>query len=109
MAKKPSLQTTSETPVPGVLPRRESVKSPAFFSVYANDVQVQLTPWDMRFILGALENPPTLDDPVVRINQLGELRISLQLAKALSKIMLDQINAYEERFGPVPEIPGILT
>ena len=75
MAKK-SPRTTNETPTPVVQSRRENVKSPAFFSIYANDVQ---------------------------------LRISLQLAKTLSKIMLDQIHAYEERFGPIPEIPGILT
>ena len=85
--------------------KRETKRSPAFFSVYANDIQVQTSPWDMRIILGEIAKPAAAGDLVVSINQLGELRISVQLAKRLAVIMTRQIEAYEGRFGSIPLPP----
>ena len=88
---------------PAVEIRREA--SPAFFSVYANDIQVQTSPWDMRLIFGEIAKPAAPDDLVVNINQLGQLRISLQLAKRLAFMMSQQIQAYEELSGVLPSPP----
>lgn len=90
---------------PAVEVKREVNQSPAFFSVYANDAQVQTSPWDVRIIFGEIAKPPTPADPVANINQLGQLRISLQLAKRLAFIMTQQIQAYETRFGVLPAPP----
>jgi len=81
--------------------RREE-KSSDYFSVYANDVQLQTTPWDMRLTLGVISSLPTDDVGPVTVTQLGELRISLQLAKKLTMLMFKQISVYEERLGEIP-------
>ena len=86
--------------------RREITKSPTFISLYANDVQVHTSPWDVRLLLGSVGELPTADHPVVNITQLADLRMSPQLAKRLVAIMIEQIKVYEERFGPIPDIPG---
>ena len=39
---------------------------------------------------------------VLSIKQLGEVRMSPQLAKKVAMISIEQLNAYEERFGPLP-------
>src|SRR5438105_3925989 len=85
---------------------RETTKAEGYFSVYANDIQMQITPWDMRLTFGELEvvtkNEPTMGaTPFVAVKVLGDIRISLQLTKALVKIMIDQIQQYEERFGQI--------
>jgi hypothetical protein len=84
---------------------RENIPSPAFFSIYSNDIQVQTTPWDLRLTLGEIVAAPTPDKPVLTIKQLGELRISPQLAKRLAAIISGQIKAYEENFGQIPAPP----
>ncbi len=93
----PILKTAHNEPI-----TRETSKSAEFVSLYANDVQVQTTPWDMRLLLGEISDPPSPESPTLKIQQLGELRISPQLAKRLTLIMLDQIKVYEESFGEIP-------
>ena len=81
---------------------REETRSPAFFSAYANDVQVQTTPWDMRVIFGELAITATPELPRVVVNSLGEVRMSPSLAKKVAVIMMQQLRIYEERFGAIP-------
>lgn len=102
MVRKNQTKVTSAVPEPVANVKRENIKSADFFSIYANDVQVQTSPWDMRLVLGEIANPTTADEPVISIKQLGELRISPQLAKQLTVIMLEQLTAYEARFGNIP-------
>ena len=94
-------------PVPASTPaepqiKREETRSPAFFSAYTNDVQVQTSPWDMRMIFGEIATPATTQVHRVVINQLGEVRMSPQLAKTVAMIMVKQLRVYESRFGPIP-------
>lgn len=86
---------------------RENKRAPGFVSVYANDVQVQTTPWDMRLVLGAVDEPATSEKPVMGITQLADVRFSLQLAKRLIEIMGEQIVAYESRFGRIPSAEAL--
>ena len=104
MPKKTRVKSSTETE-PALEIKREATRSPDFFSVYTNDIQVQTSPWDMRIILGDVAKPAAANDLMVRINQLGEVRISLQLAKRLTSILIGQIQTYEERFGSIPSPP----
>ena len=103
---------TSETKPGGIVRanvqsvHRLPVKSQNFASLYANDVQVQTTPWDIRLILGEITDvsPPTKDGdlPTMTITQVGDLRMSVQLAKKLTMILLSQLQGYEQNIGPIP-------
>jgi len=81
---------------------RESTKSPAFLSIYANDVDIQATPWDLRLVLGEITDRPSLANPTISIKELCEVRISPQLAKQLAIVLMGQLRAYEEQFGEIP-------
>jgi hypothetical protein len=94
---------TKSTEVPDAEFKREVTKSPNFFSVYANDIQVQTSPWDIRFVLGEMGDVSP-DPATVNVRQVGELRISPQLAKHLAMIILGQLREYERRFGEIPAI-----
>src|SRR5260370_39101356 len=59
--------------------RREE-KSSDYFSVYANDVQLQTPPWDMRLTLGVISSLPTEDVGPVTATELGDLPSPVQLA-----------------------------
>jgi hypothetical protein len=102
MTRKTHRKAISPAAEPAVEMKRSNIKSPDFFSIYANDIQVQVSPWDMRFILGELTDVGTAEH-VVTIKQLAELRISPQLAKSLSVILIDQLRKYEDNFGQIPE------
>ncbi len=56
----------------------------------------------MRCIFGEITDPITAGQTVLTVKQLGEFRMSLQLAKKLTMIMLEQLRDYEERFGEIP-------
>jgi hypothetical protein len=82
---------------------RRVAKSPTFFSVYTNDMQVSTSPWDLRIILGEVEEIQLVaDKPVMTVTQLGEVRMSVQIAKRLTLMVADQLKTYEAMFGPIP-------
>ena len=84
---------------------RHVVVSPAFVSLYSNDTQLQMTPWDVRLIFLEITDPPTADDPVVTVKVTGEVRMSPQHAKKVVSILEAQLRRYEETIGPIPD-PG---
>ncbi|MDZ4803054.1 MAG: DUF3467 domain-containing protein [Bryobacteraceae bacterium] len=86
-------------------PRRETLRSPQFASVYANDIQVQITPWDLRFIFGEVTEAPTKELPRVLVTLLAEVRVSPQMAKKLVEIVKSQLDGYEQTFGVIPSPP----
>jgi len=99
--KSPMSAAGGEVQQPDV--KREEIRSAAFFSAYANDVQIQTTPWDLRLLFGEFTLPTSPEaPPVLMVNLLGEVRMSPSLAKKVTVIMLQQIKTYEERFGPIP-------
>src|SRR5579864_9319172 len=100
VSSEPSQGTPSASAAP--VAGREVVVSPGFVSTYANDVQVQMTPWDMRLILGEITDLPSPSDPVVKVKALAEVRMSPQLAKRLTMVMLGQLKAYEDEYGAIP-------
>lgn len=72
------------------------------FSVYSNDIQVQTSPWDLRLTFGEIMTYATQDDPTLKVKVLGELRLSPQLAKKLTLILIEQIDFYEKNIGEIP-------
>ena len=105
MAKRAELPPSRPSSAPGAEAeiKREVQKSSAFVSVYANDVQVQTTPWDLRFVFGEVSGPVSPENMAFNVIQLAEVRVSPQLAKRLMLIMAQQIQGYEERIGQIPQ------
>jgi Protein of unknown function (DUF3467) len=82
---------------------RQVTTSESFFSAYANDIQAQITPWDVRLVFGVISSLPTEGAITnVTITQLGEVRMAPQLAKKLTMLMIQQLQAYEAQFGEIP-------
>jgi hypothetical protein len=109
MSKKEHLKqgVVGSAPAPSssaseIVVKREVFRSPEFVSLYANDVQIQITPWDMRLMLGEIVDLPSVETPVAKIKQLADLRLSPQLAKKPAMVMIGQLEAYEEKYGEIP-------
>lgn len=81
---------------------RNRVSDDKFISAYCNDLQVQITPWDFRLILGLISDTPGPTDPRLHVSTLGELRMSPQLAKRLLIVLATQVKNYENNIGPIP-------
>ena len=74
---------------------------PAF---YANDTQLQMTPWDVRFMFGVIADVDA-EQSVATVQRVADVRISLQHAKRIAAILTEQIRQYEAKVGiiAVPE------
>ncbi len=74
-----------------------------FVSIYTNDIQVQVSPWDLRLLLGVIvgmpANPPTGS---VDVSLLADVRMSPQMAKKIAMILATQVERYEQTFGAIP-------
>ena len=77
------------------------MESPTFMSVYANDTQVQISPWDIRLIYGVIDSPPTPERPTILVKTVGEVRMSPQHAKKVAQLLTKQVALFEDAFGPV--------
>jgi hypothetical protein len=105
LRERPEEHAVQPHPIIRANANRAVTPSPNFFSVYANDAQLQSTPWDVRLIFGVIAGFPTEETQTVEITQLGEIRLSPQLAKKLTMVLIQQLKAYEERFGQIPLPP----
>ena len=76
-----------------------------FVSIYTNDTQLQMTPWDFRFSFGIIADAPTLKNPNVLVKSLCEVRMSPQHAKKVATILIQQLKHYEETLGQIPQPP----
>lgn len=103
--KQPIVEAAaSNSPIPA---ERIVSKAANFFSVYANDLQVFTSPWDLRLVLGEMGDQGIASSGavVMNISQLGEVRMSPQIAKKLIGLLADQLKAYETSFGQIPGPP----
>jgi len=85
----------------------ESFNSDKFVSIYSNSVNLDVTPWDFKFVFGGLvgqgpNKPPKIENRV-------EVVMSPQHAKALLNIFTTHLHEYEKRVGeiklPQPQPP----
>jgi hypothetical protein len=81
---------------------REQTTAASYVSLYANDTQIQVSPWDVRLIFGEISQPATADRPTNVIKQTGEVRMSPQHAKVVAMILIAQLKQYEDTIGPIP-------
>lgn len=86
---------------------RQVERAPTFVSVYANDVQLQTSPWDLRLTFGMMHvgSRPDGSEPTAHVLEVADVRLSPQLAKRVATIMGQQLDAYESRFGSIPQPP----
>jgi crotonobetainyl-CoA:carnitine CoA-transferase CaiB-like acyl-CoA transferase len=84
---------------------RRVERAPTFVSVYSNDVQFQTNPWDIRLEFGVMRVDSEGGVPVANVLEVAEVRLSPQLAKRVAAILAQQIDAYEARFGLLPQPP----
>ena len=73
-----------------------------FVSMYSNDTQIQVSPWDIRLVFGMITEPPSSNRPIIEVTSVGEVRMSPQHAKKVALILLKQLQNYEENIGPIP-------
>ena len=82
------------------LNRREEL-SPGFVSLYANETQVAITPWDVCLRLGLLiEGGGGVNEAVV-VSRLADVRMSLPHVKKVMEILTNVIEQYERQIGVV--------
>lgn len=108
MAKKKqnralSGSASSGPPIARANLNREVIVSPDFVTLYANDTQMQVTPWDVRLIFGQISDIPTKENPTAVIKRVGEVRMSPQHAKTVVRILSAQLDSYEQNIGPIPQ------
>jgi hypothetical protein len=98
-----------ETPLIRANANREETKAENFVSMYINDTQIQITPWDFRFIFGLIETPPMVvgESKTILVKTIGEIRMSPQHAKTVAMVLLQQVKRYEENVGPIPMPPMV--
>jgi hypothetical protein len=102
-AKSPRSQTVGDSVVVRANINRQMVEASEFVSLYANDTQIQLTPWDVRLIFGVISDGPRTDPPEIVVKTIGEVRMSPQHAKRVAMILIQQLENYEENVGPIPQ------
>ena len=84
---------------------RTVIASQSFVSLYSNDTQIQMTPWDVRLIFGEIERVERGDEVSVTIKQTGDVKMSPQHAKRITLILIKQLTEYEEKYGEIPQPP----
>ena len=91
----------SETPDGGLVRanlKRSVIVSPTFGAFYANDTQVQTSPWDVRLMFGLIvEVDPAKKLAVVE--RVADVRMSLQHAKKVVEVLSQQIQQHEATIG----------
>jgi hypothetical protein len=79
--------------------RLEPVQSEKFTSIYSNTTNLEVTPWDFKFIFGRLVKPA--EGNVPKIENLTEVIMSPQHAKALFALLNNHIQEYEKQVGEI--------
>lgn len=80
----------------------ESRRSDTFLSLYANSVNIRLTPWDVQLIFGEILEA---DERKLVIENHLAVTLSPQHAKALLNALSGQVQAYERQFGEIRYTP----
>jgi hypothetical protein len=97
----PNIGTQHEPKVVRANVNRRVEVSEGYVTLYANDAQIQMTPWDFRIILGQISGVPTEEDPGLLVRQIGDVRMSPQLTKKIVMILIGQLRHYEATIGPI--------
>ena len=89
----------------------ELVRSEKCATIYSNSTNLEVTPWDFKFIFGVLVKPAAGNIP--KIESLAEVVMSPQHAKALLGLLNTNVQEYEKNVGeiklpqPAPVSPAV--
>jgi hypothetical protein len=78
---------------------QQFTKAEDFKSIYSNNAQFTMSPWDVVFVFG--ENQ-SVKDNILLVEQKMRVVMSPQHAKIFSQVLSDQVSKYEQTFGPIP-------
>ena len=104
MAKRKDSTPDDERPARGNTTSRIEQLSPTFLSLYVNDVNVMMTPWDFRLRVGLLESVNVQTSEAL-ITVLADVRMSPPHLKKLVQVLTKQLELYEARVGPIAPPP----
>jgi hypothetical protein len=104
MAKKSATTVNNGRPVRGNVTKRIEQPSQGFVSLYANDINVMMTPWDFRLRIGQLD-AVNVDANEAIVTILADLRLSPPHLKKLAQVLNKQLEAYETHIGPIAMPP----
>jgi hypothetical protein len=76
-----------------------NIKSDNFVKIYANNVGIGATNWDMGIVFGEILGIGDEGKPVVE--QKVKINMTREFMKALSNLLSANIRAYEEKFGEI--------
>lgn len=74
------------------------VNSPDFIKIYANNAQVGFSLWDMSIIFGEIVGE---QEGKAVVEQKVKVNMSKEMAKVLTIILNQNLNAYETQFGEI--------
>lgn len=77
----------------------ETVRSEKFMSVYSNNTLLDTTPWDFKLSFGVWVKPELGKLP--KVENLVEVVMSPQHAKALLGVLSTHIHEYEKHIGEI--------
>lgn len=84
-------------------------KGESFVSTYANNLVVEASPWDFRFLFGEIEKgePDATGRRLAKLYVEDKVKIvmSPQHAKAMLKVLQENVSSYESQIGPIPSQP----
>jgi Protein of unknown function (DUF3467) len=79
-----------------------SNKGDGFTKIYANNIEMNVTHWDMSLIFGEIVGEEG-DKPIVE--QKVKVNMSKEFTKALLNLLTVNIAAYEKQYGEITVIP----
>lgn len=84
-------------------------RSESYISVYCNNLQVEVTPWDFKFYFGEIEkgDPDPTKTYIAKLYIEDRVRVSMspQHAKAMLKVLQENVTQYELQVGKIPTQP----
>jgi hypothetical protein len=86
------------------LPDARTRRSDRFNHVYANSFRLRQSVFDLSLIFGEIVEQDTADHEAV-IEEIAQIVIPRELAKAIARIMTNNIKAYEEAMGTELKVP----
>jgi hypothetical protein len=85
----------------GVLRKNRPIKrakAPEYKTIYANNAEIQLTPWDFRIRLGQIEQAT---ENLLEIEDVAVIYMSPAHMKAFVDAATQNVAKYEALFGPI--------
>ncbi len=78
---------------------QENIKSDGFVKIYANNVGISASNWEMSLTFGEIIGTNDEGHPVVE--QKVKVNMTREFVKAVSNLLATNIKAYEEKYGEV--------